>query len=116
MLDFTRLEERAKEKGISITFLCGKVGRAWYYVRDAKKTGSPVPADYIAAWADILDTTPEYLTGATAQKEKPDAIPPEIRILARKTGAIMDEKQKKLLYDILLAAADSFIEGTREEE
>lgn len=73
MLMFSRIYSLAKDNGVSITFLCSKVGRPRYYLRDAENKGISIPPDVISTWAQILNTTPEYLTGETDIKEKPTA-------------------------------------------
>lgn len=71
MFDLTRLESLAKINGISKTHLCSLVGRPKYYLNDIRNKGTQVPDDYVAVWADALNTTPEYLKGETDIKEKP---------------------------------------------
>lgn len=70
-MNYDKLEALVKEKGVSKTFLCQIVGRERYYLRDCKKNNFIPPDEHIAAWADALGTTVDYLTDKTNQKEKP---------------------------------------------
>lgn len=102
MLDFTRLESLAKIKGVSKTHLCSLVGRPKYYLNDIKNKGIQAADDYIAIWADALNTTPEYLKGETDQKEKPasttaDGLTPAGKELLQFIESLPPEKQKLAL-------------------
>ena len=66
-----KIKSLAKEKGVSITFLCQSIGQGAYYFNDVKRRGGTIPEDRLNAIADILNTTPDYLTGKTDKKEKP---------------------------------------------
>lgn len=66
-----RIEALAKEKGMSLSFLCGKLGLARNYLSEVKKGKTKISGDRLAIIADILNTTPEYLKGETDIKEKP---------------------------------------------
>ena len=68
---FDRLDMLRKEKGISATFLCAQVGKNRFFIKDCRNGKGHVSDDAVAKWADILDTTPEYLKGETDEKEKP---------------------------------------------
>lgn len=71
MFNLSRLEDTAKEQGVTKTHLCSLVGRPKYYINDIKNKGLSVPESYIETWAKALHTTPEYLKGETDVKEKP---------------------------------------------
>lgn len=70
----TRILELAKSKGISLTFICNKLGRANNYLLEIKKGKNRLTDDNVSIIADILDTTPEYLKGETDIKEKKPAV------------------------------------------
>ena len=72
MLNLTRVISRAKEKGLSNTFLAKKLGRssASLFVDWRKGKSKPSEND-IEMLADLLDTTVEYLTDQSSKKEKP---------------------------------------------
>lgn len=66
-----RIAALSKEKGISLSFLCGKLGLARNYLSEVKKGKTNISDDRIAIIAELLNTTPEYLKGETDIKEKP---------------------------------------------
>lgn len=66
-----RIRALAKEKGLSLSFICSKLGVAHVYFIDIDKSGRDIPEDKLNIIADLLNTTPEYLKGETDQKEKP---------------------------------------------
>lgn len=66
-----RIEELAKEKGLSLSYINAQIGMRRTYLAEVKKGRSSIPADRLAQIADILGTTPEYLRGETDIKEKP---------------------------------------------
>lgn len=66
-----RIKALTKEKGISLSFICGKLGLARNYLSEVKNGKAKLTDDRLAIIADILNTTPEYLKGETDEKEKP---------------------------------------------
>ncbi len=103
-MNYDKLEELAKEKGVSKTFLCQIVGRERYYLRDCKKNNFMPPEDHIIAWAKALGTTVEYLTDKTDQKDKPVEIPTdrmELNAYLLKMTDEQIERLKQLAKDIL---------------
>ncbi len=79
MLNIAKIKSLAKSKGVSITFICEKLGRGPYYLNDLKKTNADLPDDRLAIIADILGTTTAYLRDETddpsPQKEKAPSPP-----------------------------------------
>lgn len=69
-LNYDRLESLIKESGKSKAYLCAKVNRGRYYMRDLKNANTNVPEETVEIWANELGTTPEYLTGESDEKEK----------------------------------------------
>lgn len=103
-MNYDKLEALVKEKGVSKTFLCQIVGRERYYLRDCKKNNFIPPDDHIAAWADALGTTADYLTDKTNQKEKPADLPADAIELNSMLLRMTDEqiaRLKDLAKDIL---------------
>lgn len=102
-MNYAKLENLAKEKGISKTHLCQLVGRERYYIRDCKNKNTEPPNDYIEAWAKALGTTPEYLTDQT------DVVEAETP-----TSTVSVDELRKLLRQLpredLLKLAKEFIE------
>lgn len=71
MVNIDKIKALAKEKGVSITFLCQAIGQGAYYFNDVKRRNGNIPEDRLQIIADTLNTTVEYLTDKTDQKEKP---------------------------------------------
>ncbi len=69
MVNVAKIKALAKEKGVSITFLCQKVGQGAWYLNDVSRGKAPMPSDRLKTIADILGTTPEYLCDENDQKE-----------------------------------------------
>lgn len=61
----------SKEKGITLSFICAKIGARRQFFADVKSGNSSISPDRLAQIAEILGTTPEYLCGETDIKEKP---------------------------------------------
>lgn len=103
-MNYDKLEALVKEKGVSKTFLCQIVGRERYYLRDCKKNNFIPPDEHIAAWADALGTTVEYLTDQTNQKEKTADLPADAIELNSMLLRMTDEqiaRLKDIAKDIL---------------
>lgn len=60
-----RIRQLAKENGVSLSFICKKIGVAAPYFIDIEKSGRLIPEDKILQIANLLHTTPEYLNGET---------------------------------------------------
>ena len=71
MVNIDKIKALAREKGVSITFLCQAIGQGAYYFNDVKRRNGSIPDDRLTVIADLLDTTTEYLTDQSDQKEKP---------------------------------------------
>lgn len=71
MVNLSKIKALANDKGISLTFICSKLGVARVYFNDLVKHKRDIPEERLAIIADILNTTPEYLRDETDQKEKP---------------------------------------------
>lgn len=95
-MNYDKLEALVKEKGVSKTFLCQIVGRERYYLRDCKKNNFIPPDEHIAAWADALGTTVDYLTDKTNQKEKPADLPADAIELNSMLLRMTDEQIARL--------------------
>lgn len=82
MLNIEKVRALSKERGISMNFLCSKIGVNNHYFLDVAKKKIPVPNERIIAIADLLGTSPEYLCDKTddpsPQQKKPAAISDEL--------------------------------------
>lgn len=76
MINISKIKERAKEKGKSLSFLCKKMGVARVYFNDIEKHGREIQVDKLEIIARELDTTVEYLKGETDNPEikKPSTV------------------------------------------
>ena len=77
MFRYDRLEERIKATGKKKVYLCEKLQKAPTYLRDAKKQNTNIKGVDLQILAEELNTTTEYLTGESDQKEKsptPDGV------------------------------------------
>ena len=62
-----RIRALAKEKGLSLSFICSKLGVAHVYFIDIDKSNRDIPDDKLLMIADILNTTPcSYYTTSLA--------------------------------------------------
>lgn len=71
MVNIDKIKTLAKEKGISISHLCAKVGMGRGYLSDVKNGKNTMTEDRLVIIAEALNTTKEYLTDKTEQKNKP---------------------------------------------
>ena len=85
MVEIDRIYALAKEKGLSNSFLCKKIGKSTSYLNDAKNGKHGISDADLSVLSDILDTTTDYLHGKTDKKEKPDV------------NVELSEKEKRIL-------------------
>lgn len=60
-----KVRSLAKERGISLSFICKKIGVAAPYFLDIEKSKREIPDDKLEQIAEVLFTTAEYLRGET---------------------------------------------------
>lgn len=65
------VRELAKQRGISLSFICKKIGVAAPYFIDLEKSGREIPDEKLSQIANVLFTTNEYLKGETDNPEIP---------------------------------------------
>lgn len=71
MLNISKFENLLKENGMSKAYFCDSFNHSRTWIDDWKR-GVGVPKDnLLQAIADKLDTTVDYLTDKTEQKNKP---------------------------------------------
>ncbi len=61
MVNIDKIKALAKEKGISLTYLCRSVGQGRGYLNDVKSGKTTMPADRLNIIAEKLGTTTRYL-------------------------------------------------------
>lgn len=94
----------SKEKGITLSFICAKIGTRRQFFADVKSGNSSISPDRLAQIAEILGTTPEYLCGETDIKEKPslsEELTDEEYEMLRLWRAAPSDKRRKLALEIL---------------
>ena len=95
MVNIDKIKSLAYEKGVSLTFICTKLGVARVYFNDLVKHHRDIPDERLSIIADILNTTPEYLRDETDQKEKPieiDGFEENTILLALRDGGVKKRK------------------------
>lgn len=73
MVNFIKMNDLIKEKGITKTFIASKLGKKSAIFSDWKNKKSKPSLQDIEIVANILGTTVEYLTDKTDIKNKPTA-------------------------------------------
>ena len=82
MVNYNKIQETLKSKGLSQSFVSERIGMSRNYLKDCKRLNSDIPQDRLALIADLLGTTTEYLRDETddpsPQQKKPAAISDEL--------------------------------------
>lgn len=81
----SRIRTISKEKGISMSFLCSKMGVARVYFNDVEKQNRAIPHDKLEIIADVLNVSVDYLLGNEEKKSTPvlDLSPEEQLLLCQ---------------------------------
>ena len=66
-----RIKETANQKGISLKYLCEKIGRGKTYFSDVVNGSGEIPNDRLKTIADILGTSTQYLITGEENKKTP---------------------------------------------
>ena len=69
MLNVTKVRQLAKENGLSISYLCRKLGLSTNYISDVEKGKSAITTERLTILAELLDTSVDYLTDKTDIKK-----------------------------------------------
>ena len=69
MVDYERLTEASKKKGITWAFLSQAVGMSRYYLNTSKTRGADIPEDKLRKIAALLNVPVEYLRGEDSTKQ-----------------------------------------------
>ena len=70
-VDVDRIKSLAKAQGKSLKYLCDKIGKRGSFISEVKHEKDRFDQHELQTIADELNTTIEYLTDQTDQKEKP---------------------------------------------
>ena len=71
MVDFERLYQRIREKGVTQKFLCERAGKGRQYIADARSGHGRISDEALEEFARALDTTAAWLRGESEEKERP---------------------------------------------
>ncbi len=96
-----RIRSLSKEKGISLSFICRKLGVANVYFIDIDKSGRDIPNDKLSVIAKILETSPEYLAGKT---DDPSSLSKQCidHVIQSVSKAISTNQEKEKMLDAVL--------------
>lgn len=73
MFNYDKLVSAIEQSGKTKTYLCQKLGRPPYYLRDVIKQKNAIPSEYQNILAHELGVTVEYLNDSVEQTEKADS-------------------------------------------
>ena len=68
MFMYDRLEKLISESGKTKSYLCRKLGRKEYYLRDVMRQKNVIPDELVEILAAELKTSVEYLNGESDEK------------------------------------------------
>ena len=71
LADVERIKLLAKEQGKSLKYLCDRLGKRGSFISEVKLGKDKIDQNELEILANELNTTIEYLTDQTDQKEKP---------------------------------------------
>lgn len=74
MVEIDRIKQLAKENGVSMAFLCTKLGKQRGYLKDIGLGRGSLSENQLEIIAEFLNTTTDYLHGKTDKKEKPGIV------------------------------------------
>lgn len=70
-VNIDKIKDLCKSKGLTMKFLCDQIARDRTYFANIRSGKTRIDDDEIEFIANMLDTTVDYLTDLTDQKEKP---------------------------------------------
>lgn len=96
-VNIEKIKSLAKEKGISISFICESVGMGRGYLNDIKKSnGGDIPDERLEIIVNILNTTVDYLADKTDIKEKPSEQTEDDELIAECIEALKKLKPNQI--------------------
>lgn len=103
MFIYSRFEEMRSSKGVTKKFIADKLGRLPTICQDWKYGKSSPNQEQLKIIADVLDTTVEYLTGESEEKEKPASGEPQSELDAKfsEIWSGFSEEEKKATIEFM---------------
>lgn len=106
LFNYDKLADAIEQSGKTKTYLCQKLGRPAYYLRDVIKQKNAIPPEYQTILAHELGVTVEYLNDSAEQKEKPPVNNRELQLNMssdewRAIISQMSNDQRKEIMDII---------------
>ena len=96
-----KIKALAKEQGVKIKFICSKLGLAETYLSNVKNGKDRMTMERLEIIADTLNTTVDYLTDKTEQKEKPTSDEVDVDDLLKTMLNLPREKKEELLVKFM---------------
>ena len=106
-----RIKALAKEKGIKLKFICANLGVAESYLGNVRSGRDRMTPERLKIIADILSTTPEYLSGEPETSRSSEV--PDIRL--EKITSIFQNLPDDESKDRLLRIVEAFALSNRYE-
>ncbi len=110
MVNVDKIKALAKDKGISVTYLCQQFGMGRGYLNDVAKAGGKMPEDRIRKIVESLETSYEYLTDQTDDPAPPTIIfSSEEQMIVNHMVEVLrevNEEQRQILTNVLLLPTD----------
>lgn len=109
-VDIDRVKQRAKDFGLTMTYLCKCIGKYSNFLACVRNGTDRIDEDELAIIANMIHTTTAYLTGQTddpeiPQEAAPEQLSPAKADLIRKVQAMSDEEVRRVadIVDFVLA-------------
>lgn len=97
LFDYNRFEQLRSAKGITKKFIAQSLGRSSTICQDWKQQKSQPNPEQLRRVAEILDTTPAYLTGET---EDPSPASSPDRELEELLTALREREDMRMLFSL----------------
>lgn len=103
MVCLDRIRALAKNKGLSLSFICSQIGVARIYFNDIEKHNREIPQNRLEKISELLGTSPEYLRDETddpsPKQKKPAFIDDELWNQIEKNPKALELLKMLLMMD-----------------
>lgn len=100
-VNIDKIKDLCKSKGLTMKFLCDQIARDRTYFANIRSGKTRIDDDEIEFIANMLDTTVDYLTDLTDQKEKPASDEMDVDELLKKMLNLPRDKKEELLVKFM---------------